>query len=245
VVSRQPQEEGELAVALAIKQQSTYKGDDWWDWSVWVDGTDAELSKVKSVTYRLHETFVEPVQIRKTRRNKFRLDSAGWGEFTIVVKIDIGEGKPIVKRHYLTLERTTTRALAAQPASIYLCYAASDKRIALELEKILTAASYKVLNASQIPGSSFRVALAESLKAIDAVVAIISGEPSEWVLFEIGLAQGASVPVVLAVEAKSELPPPLAKFSAVEFISQSAMSALSITPDLESAIGRAVKRRKR
>jgi hypothetical protein len=47
---------------------------------------------------------------------------------------------------------------------------------------------------SQISGSSFRVALAESLKMIDVVVAIVSEDPSEWVLFEIGLAQDAGVP---------------------------------------------------
>ena len=234
-------------MALEIKQQSTYKGDDWWDWSVWVDGTDAELSKVKSVTYRLHETFPEPVRVLKNRRNKFRLDSAGWGEFTIFVKIDTGDRKPIVRRHYLTLEKTTKKqaATTVQPVSIYLCYAASDKRIALELEKVLTEASFQVLNASQISGASFRVALAESLKEIDAVLAIISGEPSEWVLFEVGLAQGASVPVVLAVESGSALPAPLAKLPVVEFVSMGSASPLKIAPELRSVIARAAKRRKR
>src|SRR5438270_11612378 len=72
----------ELEMSLEIKQSATHKGGDWWVWSVWVDGTKAELEKVKSVTYRLHETFPDPVQVRTNRREKFRLNSSGWGEFT-------------------------------------------------------------------------------------------------------------------------------------------------------------------
>src|ERR1700686_3429593 len=92
-------------MSLEIKQSATYKGGDRWDWSVWVDGTKAEMEKVRSVTYRLHETFPDPVRVRTSRSEKFRLDSSGWGEFTILVNIDAG-GKKIVRRHYLKLEES-------------------------------------------------------------------------------------------------------------------------------------------
>ncbi|HXJ39668.1 MAG TPA: pYEATS domain-containing protein [Bryobacteraceae bacterium] len=236
-------------MALEIKQESKYKGgrsSGWWEWSVWVDGSPAELSKVKSVTYRLHETFPQPIRVKKNRKEKFRLDSWGWGEFTIFVNIDTGEGKPITKRHYLTLEVPRSSEMpTSQPAAIYVCYAASDKRIALALEEVLRAANLNVINAGQISGSSFRVALAESLKMIDAVVAVVSEDPSEWVLFEIGLAQDADVPVILVMEGRGSPPVPLSKLPTVHIAASSSTTVLKVPPNLHSEIQRAVKKRKR
>ncbi|HEY6139439.1 MAG TPA: pYEATS domain-containing protein [Thermoanaerobaculia bacterium] len=235
-------------MALEIKQESKYKGgksSGWWEWSVWVDGSPAELSKVRSVTYRLHETFPQPIRVKKNRKEKFRLDSWGWGEFTIFVNIDTGEGKPITKRHYLTLEVPRSQTPASQPAAVYVCYAASDKRIALALEEVLRAVNLKVINAGQITGSSFRVALAESLKMIDAVVAVVSEDPSEWVLFEIGLARQAEVPVILVMEGSGSPPVPLAKLPTVHISASSSPTVLKVPPNLHSEIQRAVKKRKR
>lgn len=236
-------------MALEIKHESRYrggKGSDWWEWSVWVDGSPAELSKVKSVTYRLHETFPQPIQVKKNRKEKFRLNSWGWGEFTLFVNIDTGEGKPITKRHYLTLEVPRRSEMPiSQPAAVYLCYAASDKRTALALEEALRAANLNVVNAGQITGSSFRVALAESLKMIDVVVAIVSEDPSEWVLFEIGLAQDAGVPVIVVMEGSGSPPARLAKLPTVHIPESSSASALKVPAALHSEILRAVKKRKR
>jgi hypothetical protein len=235
-------------MALQIKQESKYKGSKgsgWWEWSVWVDGSPAELSKIKSVTYRLHETFPQPIQVKKNRKEKFRLDSWGWGEFTIFVNIDTGEGKAITKRHYLTLEVPRGEMPTSQPAAVYVCYAASDKRIALALEEMLRAANLNVINAGQISGSSFRVALAESLKMIDAVVAVVSEDPSEWVLFEIALAQDADVPVILVMEESGSPPAPLSRLPTVHIAASSSTTALTVPPNLHSEIQRAVKKRKR
>jgi pYEATS domain-containing protein involved in immunity/TIR domain-containing protein len=236
-------------MALKIKQESKYKGgksSGWWDWSVWVDGSAAELSKIKSVTYRLHETFPQPIQVKKNRKENFRLNSWGWGEFTITVNIDTGEGKPIIRRHYLTLEVPPNSQVATgQTPAIYLCYAASDKRIASALEEMLREAGLKVINAGQISGSSFRVALAESLKMIDVVVAIVSEDPSEWVLYEIGLAQDADVPIVVLMEGSGSPPAELSKLQTVHIAASSSTSALKVPPTLHSEIQRAVKKRKR
>jgi len=233
-------------MSLEIKQSATHKGGDWWVWSVWVDGTKAELEKVKSVTYRLHETFPDPVQVRTNRREKFRLNSSGWGEFTINVVIDTG-GKKITKRHYLTLEEpeSPARAASAEPVSVYLCYAASDKRIASVVERRLRAASLNVINAGQIAGSQFRVALAESLKSIDAVVAVVSEYPSDWVMYEIGLAQSAGVPVILVVEEHTTPPADLAKLPMMRIALSADPELEKVSPNLVGMIQRAVKKRKR
>jgi hypothetical protein len=233
-------------MSLEIKQSATYKGGDRWDWSVWVDGTKAELEKVKSVTYRLHETFPDPVRVRTSRSEKFRLDSSGWGEFTILVNIDAG-GKKIIRRHYLKLEESKIAQpqAATEPVSVYLCYAASDKRIASGLERGLRASDLNVTNAGQIAGSSFRVALAESLKSIDVVVAVVSEYPSDWVLYEIGLAQNAGVPVIVVAEDHTNPPSDLAKLPVLR-VSLSADPELEKSaPDLVGMVRSAATKRKR
>ena len=81
-------------MALEIKQSATYKGDDWWDWSVWVDGTAAELEKVKSVTYRLHETFPDATIVLTHRDPVSVVRSAitmmAYGERMRRTRIDLG-----------------------------------------------------------------------------------------------------------------------------------------------------------
>ncbi len=70
-----------------IAQSYQYKGDDWWDWSVWIEGPEDELDKVEFVQYTLHHTFRKPVRRVDERKNKFRLDTGGWGTFTIYAKV--------------------------------------------------------------------------------------------------------------------------------------------------------------
>ena len=79
----------------------------------------------------------------------------------------------------------------------------------------------------------------------DAVVAIVSEDPSEWILFEIGLAQDAGVPVILVMEGSGSPPVPLSKLPTVHIAASSSTTALKVPPDLHSEIQRAVKKRKR
>ena len=77
-----------------LKQDFEYKGDDWWEWSVWVEASDAELNKIKFVEYTLHPTFSKPVREIRDRSTKFRLETTGWGVFTIYAKAFLKNGKP-------------------------------------------------------------------------------------------------------------------------------------------------------
>ena len=74
-------------MSLKVKQETTYKGKDWWQWAVWLDGSANELDKISHVVYTLHPTFPTPVRRVDNRKEKFRLDSAGWGEFEIYMDI--------------------------------------------------------------------------------------------------------------------------------------------------------------
>src|ERR1035441_1241077 len=38
-------------MALKMEQNFDYKGDDWWEWWVWIEGPDSELDQVKRVVH--------------------------------------------------------------------------------------------------------------------------------------------------------------------------------------------------
>lgn len=74
-------------MALDIRQGFKYEGDDWWRWWLWVEGPDDELDEIDRVVYTLHPTFPQPVRTVRDRSSKFRLETAGWGVFTIYIRI--------------------------------------------------------------------------------------------------------------------------------------------------------------
>ncbi len=86
-----------------VAQSAHYEGDDWWKWSVWIDANEKDLMKIENVIYNLHFTFNDPVKIVKTRENKFRLDSSGWGTFVIYVRINFKDKTVLDLEHELEL----------------------------------------------------------------------------------------------------------------------------------------------
>lgn len=89
--------------SLRVEQSEKYEGDDWWSWSVWLEGPKPELDAVDLVEYTLHSTFREPVRTIKTRRNGFKLDTEGWGVFPIYVRVCNRDGSVIRLKHQLKL----------------------------------------------------------------------------------------------------------------------------------------------
>jgi hypothetical protein len=88
---------------MRIKQDDKYQGDDWWAWAVWIDGTAEEIRSIEAVTYTLHPTFHNPVRRVTDRKSKFRLESEGWGTFTIFIRVDLKDGKKRNFKHDLAL----------------------------------------------------------------------------------------------------------------------------------------------
>jgi transcription initiation factor IIF auxiliary subunit len=68
---------------LRIEQETSYAGDGYWNWSVWLEGPLAELDRIKFVEYRLDPSFPNPVRRILDRGSKFKLATGGWGEFII------------------------------------------------------------------------------------------------------------------------------------------------------------------
>jgi len=92
---------------LVIRQTASYAGDTGgekrWNWSVWIDGPDAELDQVESVEWTLHPTFPHPVVLVTQRQSKFRLDQNGWGEFEIKANVKAKDGRQQHLTHRLRL----------------------------------------------------------------------------------------------------------------------------------------------
>ena len=90
-------------MALKITQKYKYVGDDYWKWSVSLDGPAKELDRVKSVTYTLHPTFPKPVRTIESRQDKFKLETAGWGAFTLYATVLRKNGTVEKLKHELQL----------------------------------------------------------------------------------------------------------------------------------------------
>ncbi|SCU82949.1 LADA_0C08834g1_1 [Lachancea dasiensis] len=77
-------------------------------WTIFVKGPNGEdLSDIiKSVTFKLHETYPTPTRV--VEAPPFELTETGWGEFEINVKIhfsDVAGEKPISFYHHLRLHK--------------------------------------------------------------------------------------------------------------------------------------------
>ncbi len=86
---------------LAVAQSQKYEGDQWWRWSLWIEGSPNDLDSIKSVTYTLHPTFPEPIRTVTDRASKFQLRCSGWGIFRIPVRVRLKDGKAIELSHQL------------------------------------------------------------------------------------------------------------------------------------------------
>jgi transcription initiation factor IIF auxiliary subunit len=70
---------------------------------VWLDGDSGELDAIDHVTYVLHSTFHNPVRVIEDRSTNFRLDTSGWGTFTIYVKVSRKDQTETDLKHELKL----------------------------------------------------------------------------------------------------------------------------------------------
>lgn len=90
-------------MSLRIAQDEKYSDEDWWNWSVWIEGEPEELDAINYVQYTLHHTFPKPVRRVSDRTTQFRLQTGGWGTFTIYAKAVRKDGVEIALQHELQL----------------------------------------------------------------------------------------------------------------------------------------------
>jgi transcription initiation factor IIF auxiliary subunit len=88
---------------MTIQQSESYIDDNWWNWAVWVEGTPEELDQLEYVEWKLHPTFADPVRRVTNRSTNFKLETGGWGVFTIYATAQRKDGKGEKLHHYLRL----------------------------------------------------------------------------------------------------------------------------------------------
>ena len=90
-----------FGVNYAVAQSQKYERDQWWKWSLWIEGSDDDLDQIQSVTYTLHPTFPEPIRTVTDRASKFQLRRSGWGIFLIPVQVRLKNGRTVKLEHQL------------------------------------------------------------------------------------------------------------------------------------------------
>jgi transcription initiation factor IIF auxiliary subunit len=89
--------------SLKTVQSQSYRGDNYWDWAVWLDGQSDELDEIAFVEYTLHPTFPKPVRRIVERDTNFKLTTSGWGEFTIYLRVVFKDKREESLSHHLEL----------------------------------------------------------------------------------------------------------------------------------------------
>jgi hypothetical protein len=236
-------------MSFRIRQATEYRGEDWWDWEVWLDGPSKELDAIRYVEYTLHSTFPDPVRRVSSRKTGFKLRSSGWGEFEIVAKIVPKQGRPRLRLHWLELRKrkpakTTKKARASVTRSgkrkaaaapppgphkrtVFVSSGAADADAARRLRDDLSALGIEVTT-PESGVSSLRISLGSALKAADTAIFLLSDRPGLWMQEEIQRAKelGTRIVPVLVGEGV-ELPSPLAEIQAVRVASRDDIGGLA------------------
>lgn len=197
-------------MTLKTRQDFTYRGNDQWDWAVWLEGPAEELNAVRRVTYTLHASFLDPVREISTRRNGFRLDSSGWGEFDIYIAITQKDGKIRHRKHALKLAypeqaavevkvRGAKTAAAPLPGRMFVSGGLADGEAVEQLDEGLRRRGVEVVRTEK-PKSG-------ALKNADMAAFLISGRPNLWMTREMEMCQTNGLPFLpILVGSAAELP---------------------------------------
>lgn len=204
---------------MRIKQDATYEGSDRWTWSVWVDATEEELRQIEYVEYILHPTFADPTRRVEDRSSKFRLDSSGWGEFTVRAVVVNKDGEKKNLRRWLRLEyppegkepgqiEASSSGVEAEDSSnvYFLSCAIGDSLFANALSKALIAAGARVLMVADEPSDlPWESSIDRLLDQADFGVFIISDALSIWMQREIDATAKHEIPIIPVVIVGSKI----------------------------------------
>ena len=203
---------------LALKQKAEYRGHNWWQWSVELDGPDEEMDKVAYAQYTLHPTFPDPVRRVTSRRTKFRLKSSGWGEFMLYVEVGYKNGKTERLEHWLELltremvaegwreegagkrggGKEAGQAEGQQPHRLFLSHGVADLPFAHALQQALKNYRVEVLTADDAAaGLPLEVYLRTLLEKATSACFILSDRPNNWMVREFLAAKDRGLPVYL------------------------------------------------
>ena len=87
--------------ARSVGKRGNYE---YYQWRVFVDEPPQVLSQIDEVEYLLHPTFPQPSQVRRNQNDKFALETAGWGEFQLLITIKYKNGREEHEKYQLVLD---------------------------------------------------------------------------------------------------------------------------------------------
>lgn len=193
-------------MTIQIKQQAMPKGKDWWEWSIWLEGPSVELNAIDQVFYTLHPTFHNPVVSTRDRQSGFRLDSSGWGEFVIHLRITKRDGSEVKRKHNLKLNQETgkvkSKTTNSTPLTVFVSGGMRDLDAVHAVREALLTQGVKAIGPEDVtPGESWQRTMDNTIATADACIFVISGRPTLWQTAEIKAAVKSKarhiVPVML------------------------------------------------
>jgi hypothetical protein len=128
------------------------------------------------VTYRLHPTFPKPIRVSDHRASGFRLQSAGWGEFTISIEIQQRDGSIKRRFHHLKLEDGSGGGEdEPRPPIVFISFSLADSKLANSLRTHLESREIEVVCAADMStAGNWEALLKAAIGGCDALVAIMS-----------------------------------------------------------------------
>lgn len=74
-------------------------------WRIFLDKPTNAVQEIREVRYQLHHTFRNPIKVRRSAKNRFKLTITGWGEFTIKILIKYRDGEEGKTKYKLDLTK--------------------------------------------------------------------------------------------------------------------------------------------
>jgi transcription initiation factor IIF auxiliary subunit len=93
----------QTAPGLQVRNTYRYHGQGRYEWRVFLKEDQATLGRINCVEYTLHPTFPDPVRRVCDANGGFALGSEGWGEFTVLLKIEWKDGRATRQQYRLDL----------------------------------------------------------------------------------------------------------------------------------------------
>jgi hypothetical protein len=200
-------------MSLKITQSSKYIGNKYWSWSVWINGSDAELDAIKRVVWYLHPSFSPPMVKTIDRSSCFKLETSGWGTFEIEATLEMRSGVDLSLSHELELfypdDEATTRSTAANRAveksaspstrQVFLSYSAGDIKLVSELRSELQKLAITVVDSQSVTlGLPMEKAIQREIeRSMAAVVLQTESELSQFMKSVIHSSINYSKPILL------------------------------------------------
>lgn len=231
-------------MSIRVEQAATRRGQDSWDWSVWLEGTDEALDQVESAEYVLHPTFPNPVQEVSNRAENFRLNARGWGEFMIHINIHLKDGETVKQDHWLKLRDDTYTAPSKgadfsfdlgqpqEPAQrrVYMSCSLADIELVKRIDEVLGQYNFNLLMSDDFdPNLTLERAISLEKEPIAAAIFLVTDFWSPYLPQEAQAMRDKNIPILpILVGPDAKRPRELADLAPIHVKDRSESDAIAM-----------------